>query len=114
MDIGRPTSTKHMESTAEQKGGSFSFVGKKKKQKRWKSSSRDQKKQAAHVGGNSRNQKQKKKKRLKGKMSGWACLPTLQGFSKEEGGHGRMVVGKQANPWRIVKVQGPITTESRM
>ena len=72
------------------------------------------KKQAAHVGGNSRNQKQKKKKRLKGKMSGWACLPTLQGFSKEEGGHGRMVVGKQANPWRIVKVQGPITTESRM
>jgi len=103
-----------MESTAEQKGGSFSFVGKKRNRRGGNPHRGTKKKQAAHVGGNSRNQKKKKKKRLKGKMSGWACLPTLQGFSKEEGGHGRMVVGKQANPWRIVKVQGPITTESRM
>jgi len=25
----------------------------------------------------------RRKKRLKGEMNGWACLPTLQGFSKE-------------------------------
>ena len=41
------------------------------------------KKSKQHMLGGTREIRSKRKKRLKGKMSGWACLPTLQGFSKE-------------------------------